>query len=184
MTCSKLGTRSANTTCRRLVDRFATRCKTVSPMLESKKSLCLPVIISAIHLALIQIIPHSFALRYFTDVLLEDQDSILTLRLTAHFPSQRFLESRGFSPGTLVSSHRKCWQGGLVLAPNWSFHRSCAPWSDMSHKVAVRGVLKKPSTESGWAASFGIQLSSEMQARISTLYPAPPPSTPSFLTCL
>ena len=27
--------------------------------------------------------------------------------------SQRFAESRGFSPGTTVSSHREYWQGGI-----------------------------------------------------------------------
>ena len=27
--------------------------------------------------------------------------------------SQRSTESRGFSPGTPVSSHRECWQGGI-----------------------------------------------------------------------
>jgi hypothetical protein len=27
--------------------------------------------------------------------------------------SQRYAESRGFSPGTPVSSHRESWQGGL-----------------------------------------------------------------------
>jgi hypothetical protein len=31
--------------------------------------------------------------------------------------SQRSTESRGFSPGTPVSSHRECWQGGLGLSP-------------------------------------------------------------------
>ena len=28
--------------------------------------------------------------------------------------SQHSAESRGFSPGTPVSSHKDCWQGGLV----------------------------------------------------------------------
>jgi hypothetical protein len=31
--------------------------------------------------------------------------------------SQRSTESRGFSPGTTVSSHNESWQGGLGLAP-------------------------------------------------------------------
>jgi hypothetical protein len=71
------------------------------------------------------------------------------------------------SPGTLVSSRRECWQGGLGLSPyNWPFHRSCTPWSDMSHKVAAMGALRKPSTRSGWAASFVIQLSSQRQVRM------------------
>jgi hypothetical protein len=80
--------------------------------------------------------------------------------------SQSSTESRVFSPGTPVSSHRECWQGGLGLAPNWPFHRSCAPWSDMSHKVAVRGALRKPSTRPGWAASCAIQFSSQLQVRM------------------
>jgi hypothetical protein len=61
--------------------------------------------------------------------------------------SQRSIESRGFFPGTpAVSSHRRCWQCGLGFAP----------WSDMSHEVAARGALSKPSTGSGWAASFAM----------------------------
>jgi hypothetical protein len=48
---------------------------------------------------------------------------------------------------------------GWDYLPNWPFHRSCAPWSDMSHKVAARNALRKPSTRSDWAASFTIQLS-------------------------
>jgi hypothetical protein len=51
------------------------------------------------------------------------------------------------------------WVG--ISPPNWPFHRSCVPWSDMSHKVATRGALRKPSTRSGWAASFVIELSSQ-----------------------
>jgi hypothetical protein len=40
----------------------------------------------------------------------------------------------------------------------------------MNHKVAARGALRKPSTGSGWAASFVIQLRSQLQVRmISTL---------------
>jgi hypothetical protein len=80
--------------------------------------------------------------------------------------SQHSTESRGFSRGTPVCSHRECWQSGLGLAPNWPFPRSCAPCSDMSHKVAARGAFRKPSTRSRRAASFVIQLSSEMQVRI------------------
>ena len=57
------------------------------------------------------------------------------------------LSKGGFSPGTRVSSHRECWQGGLRLTPNWPFHRSYAPWSDMKHNVAVRGALRKPSLD-------------------------------------
>jgi hypothetical protein len=79
--------------------------------------------------------------------------------------SQRSTECRGISPGARVSSHRKCWQGGMGLAP-WSFHHSCAPWSDMSHKVAARGALRKSSTRSDWAASFAIQLNSQLQVRL------------------
>ena len=32
--------------------------------------------------------------------------------------SRRSAESRAFSTGTLVSSHRECWQGRLGLSPN------------------------------------------------------------------
>ena len=35
-------------------------------------------------------------------------------------------------------------------------------WSDMSHKATARGALSKPSTGSGWAASFVVQLSSQL----------------------
>ena len=38
--------------------------------------------------------------------------------------------------------------------------------SNTSHKVAARGVLRKPSTRSGWAASFVIQLRSQLQVRM------------------
>jgi hypothetical protein len=86
-----------------------------------------------------------------------------SLRTRVKRVRQRSAESRGFSPGTPVSSHRECWLGGLGLAPNWPFHRSCAPWSDMSHKVAARGALCKPSIRSGWAAAFVIQPSSQLQ---------------------
>ena len=72
-------------------------------------------------------------------------------------------ESHG---GTPVSSHRECWQSELGLAPNWPLHRSCAPWSDLSHKVAARDALRKHSTGSGWAAFFAIQLSSQLQVRM------------------
>jgi hypothetical protein len=34
---------------------------------------------------------------------------------------------------------------GWDKPPNWPFHRSCAPWSDMSHKVAGRGALRDRS---------------------------------------
>jgi hypothetical protein len=44
--------------------------------------------------------------------------------------SQRSTERRGFSPGSLVC--RECWQGGLVLAPNWPFHRSVAVLFDQT----------------------------------------------------
>ena len=61
---------------------------------------------------------------------------------------------------------------GWDYPPNWPFHRSCAPWSDMSHKVAARGALRKPSTRSGWAASLVIQFSSQLQVwMISTPHP-------------
>ena len=36
----------------------------------------------------------------------------------------------------------------------------------MSHKVAARGALRMPSTRSRWAASFAIQLSSQLQWRM------------------
>jgi hypothetical protein len=39
----------------------------------------------------------------------------------------------------------------LGLSPNWPFQCRCAPWSDMSHKVAAKGTLRKPSTRSRWA---------------------------------
>jgi hypothetical protein len=39
----------------------------------------------------------------------------------------------------------------------FTFHRSCVPWSDMSHKVTGRGALRKHSTRSGPAASFAIR---------------------------
>ena len=73
------------------------------------------------------------------------------------------------SSGTPVpsGSHRECWQDGLGIAPNWSSHASCAAWSDISHNVAaMRGALRKPSTRSGWAPSFAIQLSSQLQVRM------------------
>jgi hypothetical protein len=85
-----------------------------------------------------------------------------SLRTHVKRVSQRSAESRGFSPGAPVSSHRECWQDGLGLAPNWSFHRCCAPWSDMSHKVAAIGALRKPSTRSRRAASFVILLRSQL----------------------
>jgi hypothetical protein len=69
--------------------------------------------------------------------------------------SQRSPERRGFSPGTPVSSNRECWQGGLGLAPNWPFHLTCAPWSDMSRMVAARGALRKPSTCTGVSEIIG-----------------------------
>jgi hypothetical protein len=98
--------------------------------------------------------------------------SLRTLDTYVKRVSQRSTETRGFSPCTPVSSHRECWQGGLGLTPNGpAFHRSCAPWSDMSHKVATKGALRKPSTRSGWAASFAIQFSSQLQVRmISTTH--------------
>ena len=85
--------------------------------------------------------------------------------------SQCSAESRGSSSSAPVSSHKECWQGGLGLAPNSPFHRSCAPWSDMSHKVAARGALRKSSTRSGWAASVVIQLSSQLQVRMISTFP-------------
>jgi hypothetical protein len=51
--------------------------------------------------------------------------------------------------------------------------RSCAPWSDMSHKVAARGAFRKPSTRSGWAASLVIQLSSRLQVRMISILHLP-----------
>jgi hypothetical protein len=75
----------------------------------------------------------------------------------------------GYTP---VSSHRESWQGGLGLAPNWPFHRSCPPWSDMSHKVAARGALRKPSTRSGWAVCFAIHPSSQLSTPSLTSHPS------------
>jgi hypothetical protein len=66
----------------------------------------------------------------------------------------------GFLPQGMLTG----WVG--INPPNWPFHRSCAQWSDMSHKVAARGALRKPLTRSGWAASFAIQLSSQLPVRI------------------
>ena len=47
--------------------------------------------------------------------------------------SQRFAKSRGFSPGTLVSSHLKCWQGWLRIKidiqPTLPSYSSCAPFA-------------------------------------------------------
>jgi hypothetical protein len=71
-------------------------------------------------------------------------------------------ESRGVFfayPGFLSQGMLTVWVQ-LGLAPNWPFHRSCASWSNMSHNVAVRSTLRKPSTRSGWLASFAIQLNS------------------------
>jgi hypothetical protein len=51
--------------------------------------------------------------------------------------------------------HRKFSACTPVSSSN--FHRSCAPWSDMSHKVTGRGALRKHSTRSGPAASFAIR---------------------------
>jgi hypothetical protein len=61
--------------------------------------------------------------------------------------------------------------------PQGIFHRSCAPWSDMSHKVAARGALRKPSTGSGWATSIAIQLSSQLQVKMIR---TPPPTHSLF----
>jgi hypothetical protein len=45
-------------------------------------------------------------------------------------------------------------------------------WSDMSHKVAAIGALRKPLTRSGLAVSFAIRLCSRVQVRmISWLIP-------------
>jgi hypothetical protein len=44
-----------------------------------------------------------------------------SLRTLGIYVSQPSTESSGFTPGTPVSSHRECWQGGLGLAPNWPF---------------------------------------------------------------
>jgi hypothetical protein len=70
--------------------------------------------------------------------------------------------------GTPVSSHctRDVDRVGWDYPLNWPFHRSCSPWSDMSHKVAARGALRKLSTRSGWAASLVIQLRSQLQVRM------------------
>jgi hypothetical protein len=44
----------------------------------------------------------------------ENVASILaTILANVKSESQRSTESRGFSPGALVSSHRESWQGGL-----------------------------------------------------------------------
>jgi hypothetical protein len=103
-------------------------------------------------------------------------------------PPKFFLPVR---PCTYVKSqptlYRKSWvlrfpptgnvdRVGWDYPPNWPFQRSCAPWSDMSHKVAAIGALRRPSTRSGWAASFIIQLSSQLQVRMI--------STPHSLTYL
>jgi hypothetical protein len=63
--------------------------------------------------------------------------------------------------------------------PNWPSQRSCAPWSDMSHKVAARGAFRKPSTQSGWASSFVIELKSQLQVRMIT-----PPTSLLTLTLI
>jgi hypothetical protein len=39
-------------------------------------------------------------------------------------------------------------------------------WSDLSHKATARGARSKPLTPSGWAASFVIQLISQLQVRM------------------
>jgi hypothetical protein len=49
---------------------------------------------------------------------------------------------------------------GMLTTP---FHRSCAPWSDMSPDVAARGAFRKSSSRSGWAASFAIQFTFQLQ---------------------
>jgi hypothetical protein len=61
---------------------------------------------------------------------------------------------------------------GWDYPPTWPFHHSYAPWSDMSHKVAARGALRKPSTRSGWATSLVILLISQLQVKMikCTLY--------------
>jgi hypothetical protein len=73
--------------------------------------------------------------------------------------------------GYPVFSRKECWQCGLGLAPNWPLRRSCASWSNMSHNVTLRGALRKPSTRSGWLASFAIQLSSQLQVRMISILP-------------
>jgi hypothetical protein len=54
--------------------------------------------------------------------------SWVRLSLRTHEKSQwtLYAESRGFSPGTQVSSRKESWQGGLGLAPNWPFHQVAA----------------------------------------------------------
>ena len=54
----------------------------------------------------------------------------------------------------------------------------------MSHKVAVRGALKKPSTGSGWAASFVIYLSSQLQAWMTLIWKDVVNALPIFSTSL
>ena len=74
-----------------------------------------------------------------------------------------------------LTLYRKSWvfsgytplTGWVGTSPtSWPFHRSCTPWSDMSHKVAVIGALRKRLTRSGWDASFLIQLCFQLQVRM------------------
>ncbi len=63
--------------------------------------------------------------------------------------SQRSTESRGL-PHVMLT-------GWVAISPTWPFHCSCALWSDMSRKVAVRGALRKPSTRSSCATQCSFQ---------------------------
>jgi hypothetical protein len=54
---------------------------------------------------------------------------------TLYRKSWVFSGCSGFLPQEMLTG----WVG--IIPPNWPFHRSCAPWSDMSHNVAVPEAL-------------------------------------------
>ena len=62
--------------------------------------------------------------------------------------SHRSTESRGFSPGTPLSSHGHMqgmlsgWVIGIIPLTDRPFQRSCAPRSDISHNVAA--IYRRP----------------------------------------
>jgi hypothetical protein len=54
----------------------------------------------------------AFHLRFVGSILATDSCMTLVWKESVNAPA----EIRGFSPGTPVSSHRECWQGGLGLS--------------------------------------------------------------------
>ena len=81
-----------------------------------------------------------------------------------------YIESRVFFSGSPVSSHRKCWHGGLGSAPNPS---TVAVIYDQTWVITwlphvLLESLRLHQVELGWAAFFVIQLSSQLQVRMTS----------------